>query len=207
MWSKFSVLVIAALAFGTAQAQDNRGAASSTAYQGVVPGSGNDPLHLLGKPGQKPARITWPGFQMFNDGSSRLFVQMTDKVVTIQNPKGKTYELIFSKVVLPGSNNKRALITEYFNTPVLRAKLKKRKQDVVLQVDLRGGASPNVTSEQSSTGYYFVYLNFPAGDYVPVEKRVPFPVSEKKRAPDEKKQRKSHAELDKETPPGTRKKK
>lgn len=136
-------------------------AESGDAYDGVVPGKNADPSHLLGKPGTRPARVTWPGFQMLPDGRSEVFIQTTVPVTYALLRKGKRIELRLVDTKLPGRNNKRRLITKYFQTPVLETRLKKHGRDVIAISMLRDAVDPVVSAETAKTGYYFIHLTFP----------------------------------------------
>lgn len=150
-----------------ALAQDN------TAYEGVVPGKAEQPAHLLGKPGETPVRVTWPGFQMLPDGRSRIFIQMTGLVSHQVSRTNRRVDVRLKNAKLPGSNNKRRLITRYFNTPVLETRLRARKGDVVVSLQLREAIEPVVSSETGPSGYRFLYLTFPAGKYVENAQTLP----------------------------------
>ncbi len=155
-----------------AYAQDSGG------YEGVVPGKHSEPAHLLGKPGERPARVTWPGFQLMPDGRSRIFIQTTVPVTHDISHHGKRIEVRIKDTKLPGSNNKRRVITKYFNTPVMETKLRKHRRDVIAALILRQDVMPEVSTETANTGYYFIYLTFPAGQYVENPQPPPQPPKE-----------------------------
>lgn len=136
------------------------------AYEGVVPGKAAEPAHLLGKPGERPVSVTWPGFQLLPDGRSRIFIQMTGLVSHEVSRNGRRLDVRLKNAKLPGSNNKRRLITRYFNTPVLETRLRARKGDVVASLQLREPIEPVLSSETAASGYRFLYITFPAGKYV-----------------------------------------
>jgi hypothetical protein len=175
-------------------------------YEGVVPGKAADPAHLLGKPGELPVRVTWPGFQLLPDGRSRIFIQMTGLASHEVSRKGQRLEVRLKDTKLPGSNNKRRLITRYFNTPVLETRLRARKGDVVASLQLREPIEPVLSSETAASGYRFLYITFPAGKYV-ANAQTPPPASTASTPPTSAPTRTSQPsakpkpELDAEKPP------
>ena len=58
------------------------------------------------------------------------------------------------------------LYTQYFNTPVTMVELRRDKKQTVLVITLRADVQPSVSSEVASSGFNFVYFDFPAGQYV-----------------------------------------
>jgi hypothetical protein len=73
-------------------------------------------------------------------------------------------------------NNRRWLETRFFNTPVRRARIERRgrrgSNDLVFVFAMRQGATPTVTTGTGENGFQFLYVDFPAGDYLPAELRV-----------------------------------
>lgn len=120
--------------------------------------------------------LTWPGFSPLGDGGSRFFVQTT---VPMQ-PEVRTEEgrvlVVFRNTAIHLSNSRRWLETRFFNTPVLRARLERRRRDMVLVLRMRGDTmvQPRVSSEAAPGGnFHYVYIDFPPGDYAPVVTTVP----------------------------------
>ena len=141
------------------------GSAAAQGYVGVVPGSDVLPDNLAAAPGGA-ALVTWPGFQMLPGGGSRVFIQTSIEVKPDLRREGNTLYLTLTSFALPKGNARLPLDTSFFNTPVKTVRAKAKKDAVVVEVDLRnGGASPSLRNERASTGYFFVYLDFPAGNY------------------------------------------
>lgn len=134
------------------------------AYNGVAPGSSVVPDGIAAQPGGT-ALVTWPGFQMLPSGASRVFVQLTVEVKPELKRVGEDYQLILPGVTLPAGNTRLPLDTSFFNTPVKTVRSKKAKDDVVVQLDMRAKVAPTLRTERASTGYFFVYLEFPVGNY------------------------------------------
>ncbi len=149
-----------------------------TSYQGVVPGRNNPPPRA-GRAGRARARnahlITWPGFEMQRDGSSRFFIQTDGPVETEQlvENDGNRVVLVLKNTRVHLSNTFRSLETEFFNTPVRRARIERRGRHLALVLEMRANVQPFVTTEPAAQeGYQFTFLTFPAGDYLPVEEAV-----------------------------------
>jgi|GEM_PF-2794437 len=143
------------------------GHASGT-YAGVVPGTAKQapPAAKAAKASNGPT-ITWPGFQMRPDGSSRVFIQSTaplePKVLT---SAGTKFELQLPRARVAAKTNRLPLDTRFFNTPVTKVSVSSASAGAVVQVELRAAVTPTVTSEPGPTGYFFTYIELPKGDYL-----------------------------------------
>lgn len=129
-------------------------------YEGVTPGAKNPPpkAESIGK---GAVMVTWPGFQMLTNGGSRFFVQITEpvKVVTKKTPTQFVLTLRNTRVHL--KNNWRPLETEFFDTPVKRAEVKRSgKRDLKMVFELREDVTPTVTEERHKDGYFYVFVDF-----------------------------------------------
>lgn len=173
-----TVVALAAGLAGVALAQDRpvpqgpgqAGERPVGSYAGVVPGSANLPPR---SPAPQEGRllVTWPGFQQRPDGASRFFLQTTGPVQVEQRPDEGRFVLILKDAELHLRNNRRPLETRYFNTPVEAARIERRGRDLAFVLDLRAPVTPAVSQKRASTGYNFVFLEFPAGNYIPEELR------------------------------------
>jgi hypothetical protein len=143
-----------------AAAQDRAGA-----YEGVAPNNNHPPAVKI-PAGATPPQVTWPGFEMLAQGRSRVFIQLTSRVETEVQSGPNQFVMVLKSARIAGRNNRRPLETRFFNTPVTRASLKKRARDTVLILELRSSSLPLVTTQQASSGYFFVFLDFPAGQFV-----------------------------------------
>lgn len=151
------ICVLVLCASGPARAQGG--------YRGVVPGSDSLPENLPAAPNQA-ALVTWPGFQMLPGGGSRVFVQTSVEVSPELKREGESFQLVLSGVSLPPGNARLPLDTQYFNTPVKSVRALQRAGAVVVVLEMRAKLKPTVRTERSPTGYFFSYLEFPAGNFL-----------------------------------------
>jgi len=164
----------------SALAQEVRTAAPSTAsphplseYGGVTPGRPNPPP-AVGRIAARRGRaarasvVTWPGFQMQPGGGSRFFVQTTAAVSTTLSTSEGRVEIVFPNTAIHLSNTRRYLETAFFETPVVRAHLERRRNDMVLVMQLRANVIPQISSS-SEGGFFFTYIDFAAGQYRPAD--------------------------------------
>lgn len=110
---------------------------------------------------------TLPGFEMQADGSSRLFVALT-QTVAVEEHKAQgvlTYVLKGAHVAL--HNNLNALVTVHFNTPVVRARLVPVGNDLHFIVELRAAVTPTWKVTPGKDGTSLVMVDFPKGSYLP----------------------------------------
>jgi hypothetical protein len=150
------------------QAPGNPGHASGT-YAGVVPGSGHvAPAAARAERAAKGGpTITWPGFQMRPDGSSRVFIQSTaplePKVLTADNGK---IEIELPRARVAERTNRLPLDTRFFNTPVTKVSVSAARSGTVVQLELRTPVTPQISSEAGAAGYFFTYIELPKGEYL-----------------------------------------
>jgi hypothetical protein len=136
-------------------------------YVGVVPGSDTITENLAAAPGEG-ALVTWPGFQMMPDGGSRVFVQTSTEVTPELKRDGQSdnWQLLLGNVSLPAGNARRPLDTQFFNTPVKSVRTLSRGKGVAVMLVMRAKLKPIVRTERAQSGYYFTYLEFPAGSFL-----------------------------------------
>lgn len=198
-------------------------------YSGVTPGEGDRPP-AEGRIGRGTARgrrrapatvVTWPGFQPASPGGgTRFFVQTSAPITTTTTSSPGRVEITFPNARTHLGNTRRWLETEFFDTPVLRAHFERRgRHDLVLVFFLRnalgGGspvsATPTVTTGTDSSGYFFTYIDFPAGRWIedpvaPPPEPAPAPApraSEPGRPPPARADDPSLRAMDDERPPPT----
>lgn len=141
--------------------------AQAEGYNGVCPGSSKVPEGIAAQPGGA-ALVTWPGFQVLANGGSRVFIQTSVPVSPSLKREGSHWNVSLPGVSLPSGNARLPLDTSFFNTPVKSVHARPQKgAGVVIEVELRAKLSvePNLHSEKAQNGYFFVYLDFPAGNY------------------------------------------
>ena len=163
----------------SASAQDMRVRPAATGvphpvaeYGGVTPGVAHPPPragHLTGRRGARARAqiITWPGFQSQGGGASRFFVETTGPVTTEVHASEGRVEIIFHETTVHLSNSRRWLETQFFETPVVRARLERRRRDMVLVMQLRASVTPTVFASTDPNGYHFTYIDFQGGHYLP----------------------------------------
>jgi hypothetical protein len=137
----------------------------SGVYTGVKPG-GNEAPAVPVKAGATPATVTWPGFQMQPDGSSRVFLQTSVAVASAGSLQKGSFVVELGDAPIAGDTNRFPLLTQHFNTPVTRVELKRAKGRTTLVLTLRADVQPQVSTEQAKSGFFFLYVDFPAGNYL-----------------------------------------
>ena len=117
------------------------------------------------KPRPGAAVATFPGFRLLPDGRSRIYVELS-KSVTVDEHRADqalTFTLHDAQVLV--KNNKNALITTHFATPVSRARLVPAGADINLVLDLRKAANATHQVVPGDNGSARLEIDFPAGDY------------------------------------------
>ncbi len=142
-------------------------------YGGVTPGSPNPPPavgRLTRRRGRaaRAAIVTWPGFQMLPGGGSRFFVQTSASVAASLSTSDGRVEIVFPNTAIHLGNSRRYLETTFFETPVVRAHLERRRNDMVLVMQMRANVVPQI-SNGAEGSFYFTYIDFAAGQYRPAE--------------------------------------
>jgi len=185
-------------------------------YNGVEPGEAQPPpaFRRVVRRQQRRSRgqiLTWPGFAPLGDGSSRFFIQTTNPVVSEVQVEDGRVVVLFRNTTIHLRNSGRWLETRFFNTPVLRARLERRRRDMALVLVMRPGAAsmPRVNSEAAPGGnFHYTYIDFAPGNYAPVvapstprASTVPNPTQQPPAAPPRRLDPSIQA-MDNERPPG-----
>ncbi len=146
-------------------------------YGGVNPDNANPPPRAGRLSAETDVVLSWPGFvPNASGGGGRFFVQSNHPIVPTVQFMGDRIELTFARARTHLANSVRWLETGHFNTPVVRARLERRRHDVVLVLLLRSATQPNVT--QGATGTYaYTYVDFQPGSYLPVEAPTSAPIT------------------------------
>lgn len=113
------------------------------------------------------AVATFPGFRLLPDGRSRIYVELTRSVSVDERRAEGMLIYVIRDARVPVRNNRNALITTHFATPVGRARLLKAGRDVELIIDLRKNASATQKVVAGENGGARLEVDFPAGDYPP----------------------------------------
>ena len=155
---------------GVAMAQDDGTAVVVPArdvgdYAGVQPGSDNPPPReraAKALAARRPVSVlTWPGFQMTQNGS-RFFLQATSSPVTETRATDGRFEVILKNARTHVRNTRRWLDTRFFATPVRRARIERRSRNQLAFVfELRAAATPRVSTGTGAEGYTFLYVDWP----------------------------------------------
>jgi hypothetical protein len=146
-------------------------------YGGITPGMPSLPPGLRrvrrGRAGGVPY-ITWPGFQMVAGGSRAFVVLTSAQPVTegARNGRVRTYHIPGARILL--WNNHRPLITEAFETPLVRASLRSVRGGTDLLLELRADVEPSITQETNGQGFHYVFFNFPTFS-IPTSGRIQLP--------------------------------
>jgi hypothetical protein len=114
------------------------------------------------------AVATFPGFRLLPDGRSRIYVELTRSVNVTERHAQGTLVYVLRDARVPVRNNRNALITTHFPTPVARARLLSAGVDVELLIDVRKSVSATYKVVPGETGGARLEVDFPAGDYPPV---------------------------------------
>lgn len=138
----------------------------ASAFAATPPPVEKPPPRARGVEATSRAVVNAPAFRMLRDGSSKVFVQVhgvpTVKQVTTRS--GVTF--VLSDCRVPVNNNRHALMTHYFNTPVADARLRQFRNDVHFNVDLRANAVPTARLVELVPGKVVVLeVTFPPGHY------------------------------------------
>ena len=104
--------------------------------------------------------LTWPGFMMQEDGS--VFFVQTSKKVRFGTAQSKgQFELVLHDIQVHLKTNYLPLETQFFDTPVTRATVRRSgKKDVTMVFELREEATPTVTQKTGKDGFNYVYVKF-----------------------------------------------
>jgi hypothetical protein len=129
-------------------------------YQGVSLGSGNLPPYAPREVGGQSAVLTWTGFER-GESSSRVFFQLSAGVepkVTVEADK-VIVELPRTSVQV--RNNRRKLITRYFETPVTEVEIVRKGKNLHAIIELRWPSEPTWSIEPGTNGYQLLMFEFP----------------------------------------------
>ena len=107
------------------------------------------------------AVVTSPSFRMLDEGKSRVFLEVSQKVgVTEQKARGRVvYKL--KGTLVPAKNSLRPLPTGFFPTPVGQIELAKQDDGAALIIELREPAEPSHRVIETPRGIT-LQVDFPA---------------------------------------------
>ncbi|WP_146157722.1 hypothetical protein [Enhygromyxa salina] len=129
-------------------------------YQGVSLGGGNLPPFAPTEVGGASAVLTWTGFER-GDASSRVFFQLSAMVEPDVTTDSARVTIKLPRTSVKIRNNRRKLITKFFNTPVNEVKVNRAGKDVLVVLDLRWEVTPTWRFEAGNNGYTVLVVEFP----------------------------------------------
>jgi len=101
------------------------------------------------------------------DGSSRCFVHLSAAVAATSNASHRRFEVTLPGAVVLVRNHLHVLETQFFNTPMVRAKLERRgRGTLVFVIELRADVTPTMHVDPDPAGGVNVVVDLPAGRYV-----------------------------------------
>lgn len=107
-------------------------------------------------------KVTFVGFQQFEDGSARLFVHMSGEPADVsQQGEGKHVEIVLRRMDVGVRNNQNPLVFEHFDTALLRAQLRPRGDDVVLVLELRRPVQLRHAVQRRADGEVLLQVDVP----------------------------------------------
>jgi hypothetical protein len=170
---------------GGTQPAGGGGAASDQPKKAAVPAGG---YSFGGGAGGKPTAATGgvrirrragapiatlPGFEQLPDGGSRLFVDLSTQVQVEEQRGASSITYVLKGAQITHRNNANALVTVHFNTPVFKARLVPKGDDLLFVVDLRDPKA-QATYKMSPKGQGAILtVDFPRGEYLPREAEPP----------------------------------
>ncbi len=125
----------------------------------VAPGSARAAA-TSAKP-SKEALVTFAGFQAHADGSSQLWVDMTERRNVQVTQKGMSLVYLIEGANIRIRNNENPLRAEYFSANVLSAKLDRTKQGVTFTVTLRTATETRFRIVDQATGTASLQVEVP----------------------------------------------
>lgn len=99
----------------------------------------------------------FPGFRMLADGSSQVWVHVTKKVNV--TAAATSFALVGAQVNV--RNNTNALVTEFFDTPLARARLKPDATGAQLVLELRESVAVKHRVVDAPGGSMMLYIDLP----------------------------------------------
>ena len=121
---------------------------------------------------------TMSGFETLSDGSTRVFVELSDRVPYDTKVGRGTITYVLKGARVDRRNNFNPLVTVHFNTPVASARLVRHGSDVWFVVTLRENVPAtvtHVTMDALKDGTCSLRVDFPKGEYLPPEGAAPMP--------------------------------
>ncbi len=167
----FALGLTGAATMADAQSRRSPPASSPRAHESASVGSKEGPTRGRRAPAARArpdaALATFPGFRLLPDGRSRIYVEVTRQVTVAARQADRLLIYVLHDTRVPVRNNRNALITTHFATPVARARLLAAGSAVELLIDLRKNTSATYKIVPGENGGARLEIDFPAGDYPP----------------------------------------
>jgi hypothetical protein len=140
--------------------------------------------------------VTFSGFQVFHDGKSRLYVDLSSSVEVTEKVEGKKAVYKLEGARIEARNNENPLVTSHFSAMVVHARLtdeagrgKHRHRhkktagpaSVVIVVQMREAAQPTHRMQKNPDGSARLIIDFPKPKKTPAPE--PDEVAPKPKAP------------------------
>jgi hypothetical protein len=110
-----------------------------------------------------PPTATYPGFQVFEDGTSRVFIEIAGGSVAVKEMHHEgVFRYRFEGVRVPERVNRLPLPTVHFETPVSLVEIAQIGSDAELIIHMRHRSQPNARLERSASGTV-LSVDFPFG--------------------------------------------
>ncbi len=106
-------------------------------------------------------QATYPGFRMKKDGTSEVWVQISQKVTVTPSIAAGHATFVLTGVEVGVRNNRNPLITEYFDTPLAQARLRRDKAGAQLVLVLREAVQPTQRIVDGPAGTMILYIDLP----------------------------------------------
>ena len=146
-------------------------AALTTLAPGVASAQRPRQAGAVARSGTPPANAVLPGFETLDDGSTRLFVDLSAPVSYETKAAKGSITYVLKSTKMARRNNGNPLVTTFFNTPVTTACLVPHGHDLWFVVDVRADAQPAVSVDPKPEGGATLSIHFPKGDYLPAEQQ------------------------------------
>jgi hypothetical protein len=135
----------------TGEGADGPGKKKGRSVEGHAFESGGDP------------RATFPGFRVFKDGSSRVFVEVSGHVPVAETNSQGLLTFRFDGVKVPERVNQLDLPTQFFDTPVTLVQMRQGDAGAELRIHVRRDVKPKVHLKRTENGTV-LSVDFPKYD-------------------------------------------
>lgn len=129
-------------------------------YSGVSVQGNQTPPHPVKTLGDKPATMTWAGFERTATGS-RVFFQLSAEADYTVKQRDGVITIRMRRTRVNVRNNLRRLDLSYFKTPVRTVKVRRKGRDAVATLTLKQESSPDIAFvDGGGSGYKLLVVTF-----------------------------------------------